>query len=153
MIKPRRPRKESLRWFQAEWRTVLKKSPAAHRVEVMVEALAQLSYENKKLRERCDDAEERIDDMVDCLNRTAEGCENASDSIKTIAAFLGLGLRQTWHQKKPSKITTTMVMVGSTPHLHECQLAQKKLRHKMVDGRTPCTCGSEGDAEKRRKAN
>lgn len=53
MKKPKKPARESLAWYRSEWRKMAGKDiPMA-----MIDGLAQLSYENKRLRRRVDDLE------------------------------------------------------------------------------------------------
>jgi chromosome segregation ATPase len=166
---PRKPSRESRRWFQDEWRKVLLLKGEAERVEAASGELARLSYENKALRARMSEIEDHFEELGTLYIEVSKLQKRMERNLNSVLTFLNLELKKPQEIKRRRFITTDdvgktksdatkddMVMVGSTPHLHECDLAQKKLLHKMVDRTTKCTCGSEGsegEAERRRRSN
>lgn len=70
----RTPAKGSLRWFASEWLRALRTSSD----EALAVELARLSYENRRLRERLESAESRIQDVEDDLDWAADFDANDS---------------------------------------------------------------------------
>lgn len=129
--KKRKPAKSSLAWYREEWRRAITSvSP-----DEVVEFLAQVSYENKKLRERMNVVERGITAIALATNHMQKTNQRIVGTMSNITTFLKLNLND------------GLVMVGSVPHLQECALAQKKVTKRVVDSHTRCTCGSLGPKE------
>lgn len=126
MQKPRKPAKNSKRWFYEEWvRALTGKS-----VHEPAEDLAKLSYENQTLRRRLSDLENGVSALATATVQLQKDNRRMIVTMNNITAFLKLNLKD------------DLVMIGTVPHLHECALVQKKEKRRIVDSHTECTCGS-----------
>ena len=167
MIKrARKPSTGSLRWFRDTWEALFADRSSDGEVK-LAHAVAQLSYENRKLRERLGDLEELVGDIA---AKTGEDFETIFDLqkrteiiIKSGFSSLGVTVREVRPgsnfvpcgnpncvgckkvQDIQEKITNDgMMVIDGTPHLQECA---------VVEGGkdVTCTCGSEGERERQER--
>jgi hypothetical protein len=120
--KSRAPAEGSRRWYELQWRTVL--SAGAEARKVLPKALAQISYENKKLRERADALEEAFCEMEERFYAALHTFAIGYNRIADVEAV------------RNARHNDGMVKIESTPHLRECLRV-------LAPGSEVCTCGSE----------
>lgn len=143
MKKTRHPRSAvSIRWLREEWLATLSKTPKATMLRETSRALAQLSYENERLRERAAENEQQISDLLEAMQRVRVSQEKMKEGLVKLANAVRMGLTEEIVESSMEQDKDGMFLVDGTPHLHECDRVQRPLLRE-----TRCTCGSEGPRE------
>lgn len=126
--KKKRSSRGSMKWFEESWALCLA-GPMKKVREVLPKELARLSYENQRLRDRCEALEDAFEEQEERFYTSMHAFAFALNNLAVAQAV------------RAARANDGMVKIESVPHLRECAKV-------IVPGSKLCTCGSQPRTQK-----